>query len=1021
MKHHFNLLASALSVCAACSLATARDLTFEDRVRAQEAIERVRYSSRLGATERFESAVPRSVLEAKVQRYLRESLALKTLWNTPVTAEMLDRETQRILRSSRAPSRLREIVQALGNDWFLFEECVARATLTERLARNFQAGDRVLHGEERSEIEDMRNALGGLDPGQGAKVPIVEERDAFSFDPAQGGEAPKENRYSVEKMPFDAWWEGVGARLDAAQVAAVATPSPQTIARASLVLAGCLPDDTWDTALIDQVPEGRTEATMVWTGSEAIMWGGAVDKQTGGVYDPAMDTWRPTTLAGAPSGRSGHTAVWTGQEMIVYGGLSVWSADSDFGGRYDPVSDSWQPINSEGAPFPAFYHAAVWTGTEMLVWGGYYAFGARYNPSTDSWSPISTLGAPEERHLASAVWTGEEMIVWGGITKTGSVYLNTGGRYNPATDSWNPISAVNAPDGRTDHVAVWTGSSMIVWGGGIRNYPVYKTGGRYDPLTDSWTPTSLAGAPNQSQAPVAAWCGGRFVVWGGTGWTAGVYDAQTDSWLQMAMENSPPGRFGTAGVCAGDKFIVWGGADADQIVSSGGRYDPIANTWTPTSLGTAPASQAWGSSVWTGSEMIVWGGGNAGGQILRNSGGRYDPALDTWTATSMTGVPSRRAFHTAVWTGKKMIVWGGFSGGELDTGGQYDPLRDSWSATATPGGLGGKSYHTAVWTGKEMIVWGGTRYLNPTGTGGRYDPAKDSWKSVKPLDYPNDRRANHAAAWTGSRMLIWGGDNPHGLFIGGWLYDPSSDSWTAVSTENSPISPGGSTALWTGSRVLVWGGSRGGRYDPATNSWAPISELGAPGTRTRHSAIWTGREMVVWGGSFYDNSTYYRNDGGRYDPESDTWIPMSTHGAPAPRAGHNAAWTGDAMLVWGGTAEILLRSGGRYGVDVGCEFSLTAPADGAGVPAGTPARFEWKPANLKEFRVEFALQVDPFVVASTSGKKYLNSQTFTPKAKLWKKLVKQSAGGSLYWRVVGRAGPSSPPVTSEAFPFHLDP
>ena len=55
------------------------------------------------------------------------------------------------------------------------------------------------------------------------------------------------------------------------------------------------------------------------------------------------------------------------------------------------------------------------------------------------------------------------MIVWGGYDD--SFYLNTGGRYNPSTDSWIATSTTNAPDGRVRHTAVWTGSEMIVWGG----------------------------------------------------------------------------------------------------------------------------------------------------------------------------------------------------------------------------------------------------------------------------------------------------------------------------------------------------------------------------------------------------------------------------------------------------------------------------------------------------------------------------------------------------------------------------
>lgn len=83
---------------------------------------------------------------------------------------------------------------------------------------------------------------------------------------------------------------------------------------------------------------------------------------------------------------------------------------------------------------------------------------------------------PAERNRHTAVWTGTEMIVWGG-EGSGYVYLNTGGRYDPTTDSWTPTSTTNAPAGRYRHTAVWTGTEMIVWGGYNGSY--LNTGGRY--------------------------------------------------------------------------------------------------------------------------------------------------------------------------------------------------------------------------------------------------------------------------------------------------------------------------------------------------------------------------------------------------------------------------------------------------------------------------------------------------------------------------------------------------------------
>ena len=73
-----------------------------------------------------------------------------------------------------------------------------------------------------------------------------------------------------------------------------------------------------------------------------------------------------------------------------------------------------------------------------------------------------------------------EMIVWGGQAGLDlGHYFNTGGQYDPSTDSWTATSTANAPDGRYRHTAVWTGNEMIVWGGILYSNTSTSTGGRY--------------------------------------------------------------------------------------------------------------------------------------------------------------------------------------------------------------------------------------------------------------------------------------------------------------------------------------------------------------------------------------------------------------------------------------------------------------------------------------------------------------------------------------------------------------
>ena len=75
----------------------------------------------------------------------------------------------------------------------------------------------------------------------------------------------------------------------------------------------------------------------------------------------------------------------------------------------------------------------------------------------------NTYNVPDARGGHAAIWSGTEMIVWGGF---GTHEHNTGGRYRPATDSWQPTSLIDAPHARQSPEGVWTGTEMIT--GGVR-------------------------------------------------------------------------------------------------------------------------------------------------------------------------------------------------------------------------------------------------------------------------------------------------------------------------------------------------------------------------------------------------------------------------------------------------------------------------------------------------------------------------------------------------------------------------
>ncbi|MGZ3768297.1 MAG: Kelch repeat-containing protein [Bdellovibrio sp.] len=368
------------------------------------------------------------------------------------------------------------------------------------------------------------------------------------------------------------------------------------------------------------------------------------------------------------------------------------TAETTSGTWATSTSNVWFELPSLAAPSPRYNHTAVWTGTKMIVWGGWYDFetpsgrntGGSYDPSTNSWTAATTISAPTARRNHTAIWTGSKMLIWGGRDSSDSP-LGDGAQYDPTTDSWTPISTNGAPAARSYHTAVWTGSKMLVWGGQNSSTSPLGDGAQYDPATDTWKPITTSGAPEARVYHTAIWTGSRMIVWGGS-------------------------------------------TSATTPLNSGGIYDPATDSWQTinSSLPASPMARYKHSAVWSGSEMLIWGGESyvPGSHFYLGDGARYNPSTNVWTAIQNTNSPSERSEHTALWTGSKMIIWaGGGNASFLGNGGIYDPVTDTWSTISSQNSPMARIYHSSVWTGTEMIIWGGwNNTVSPAdmSTGGIY-------------------------------------------------------------------------------------------------------------------------------------------------------------------------------------------------------------------------------------------------------------------------------------------------------------
>ncbi len=626
-----------------------RQLSLEDRIAYQRAIEEVYWRHRIWPKERpdrkpsLDELMPPAQLEKEVKDYLRNSEALEDYWREPLGPEQLQAEIERMVQHTKQPELLREIFEALGNDPFVIAECLARPALSERLVRSFYAHDERFHGELKQHAKadlQMHPTVRQMKQTTGK----YSEMELIKGDSARGEEnLGTETSLKLNSREWDENVKKLGAMFATAnpsgggfadakngrtrrQSARHGAGAPITQIKTG-VLSPLQEDEEryFATAVVKKSHDRLKLAMVEWRKEPFDSWRARSENQTAMVVAAASanytlpaisdgpngcsdDTWTSTSTNNVPSARSDHTAVWTGSEMIVWGGFDGLNLLTT-GARYNPSMDSWTATSTTNAPSFRHYHTAVWTGSEMIVWGGGVNTGGRYNPGTDTWVATSTTNAPTPRSNHTAVWTGSEMIVWGGYNN-GNTYLNTGGRYNPGTDTWVATSTTNAPSARSVHTAVWTGSEMIVWGG-LNGFQILNTGGRYNPITDSWTATGTSNAPDFRAGHTAVWTGYEMIVWGG---------------------------FNTN--------------EAD--LNTGGRYDPGTDSWTTTEWATAPSTRASHTAVWTGYEMIVWGGYDFYMGPYLNTGGRYNPRTDSWTATSTTNAPSVRSLHTAVWTGNQM-------------------------------------------------------------------------------------------------------------------------------------------------------------------------------------------------------------------------------------------------------------------------------------------------------------------------------------------------------------------------------
>jgi hypothetical protein len=259
---------------------------------------------------------------------------------------------------------------------------------------------------------------------------------------------------------------------------------------------------TWTRLSPPAGPDYEPVYHAVWTGREALVFAPFHSLS----FDPSRATWR--TLR---KWIGGGIVVWTGREAIGWGGGCCGDAFGN-GLAYNPITDTYREL-APSPLAPSQGPIGVWTGHELVLFSSGFdpgtgkpfpmslARGAAYNPATDTWRRITPLPGSALGFGGAAAWDGHDVLIAGAGASARAAFA-----YDPATNERRPLATM--PFGLREAQAFWTGDRLLVWGGAEA-----ARGLEYDPRTDTWS--ALPPAPLRGYAAALAWTGRSLVVGNG--------------------------------------------------------------------------------------------------------------------------------------------------------------------------------------------------------------------------------------------------------------------------------------------------------------------------------------------------------------------------------------------------------------------------------------------------------------------------------------------------------------------------
>ena len=154
------------------------------------------------------------------------------------------------------------------------------------------------------------------------------------------------------------------------------------------------------------------------------------------------------------------------------------------------------------------------------------------------------------------------------------------------------------PAGRMHAAKVWTGRTLIVWGGHAGSTPADQERRTCRPRTGG-TASPMRRSPLKS--PSAAWTGSQMIVFGSS--IGASYDPHTNTWQRLPPSTLAPEASSIGWI--GRRLVAW---DYEGNTQS---YSPATNRWSATTANPFGFGECYPQSVATATSMFAWFCGEA--------------------------------------------------------------------------------------------------------------------------------------------------------------------------------------------------------------------------------------------------------------------------------------------------------------------------------------------------------------------------------------------------------------------------